>query len=71
VLARVLGGLPPVVVISKIIMIENAEVVFLNAVTVPVETTIDKALSSMDSELQIALDRGVAQTIADLRHAFR
>jgi hypothetical protein len=71
VLARVLGGIPPVVVISKIIMIENAEVVFLNAVTVPVDITIDKALSYMDSQLQIALDRGVAQTIADLRHAFR
>ena len=70
-LARVVGGLPPVVVTSKIILIENAEVVFLNAVTVPVEVAIDQALASIDSQLQIALDRGVAQTIADLRRAFR
>jgi hypothetical protein len=26
---------------------------------------------SMDSQIQTALDRGVAQTLADLRHAFR
>jgi hypothetical protein len=70
-LARVVGGLPPVVVISKIIMVENGEVVFLNAVTVPVEEATDKAFLSMDSQLQAALDRGIAQTIADLRHAFR
>lgn len=70
-LASVVGGLPPVVVVSKIIKVEDGEVVFLNAVTVPVETSTDKGFFSMDSQVQTALDRGVRQTIADLRHAFR
>jgi hypothetical protein len=70
-LASVVGGLPPVVVVSKIIKVEDGEIVFLNAVTVPVETSTDKGFFYMDSKVQTALDRGVAQTIADLRHAFR
>ncbi len=70
-LANVIGRVPPVVVVSKIIRVEDGEVVFLNAVTVPVERSTDEALFSVDSQLQTALDRGVAQTIADLRHAFR
>jgi hypothetical protein len=70
-LASVVGGLPPVVVVSKIIKVEDGEVVFLNAVTVPVETPPAEVAFSMDSQIQTALDRGVAQTLADLRHAFR
>jgi hypothetical protein len=70
-LASVVGGVPPGVIVSKIIKVEDGEVVFLNAVTVPVETASDKVFLSMDSHIQAALDRGVTQTIADLRHAFR
>lgn len=70
-LANMFGRVPSVVVVSKIIRVEDGEVVFLNAVTVPVERSTDEAFFSMDSQLQTALDRGVAQTLADLRHAFR
>jgi hypothetical protein len=70
-LASVVGGLPAVVVTTKIIKVEDGEVVFLNAVTVPVETSAEELVFSMDSQIQTAVDRGVARTIADLRHAFR
>lgn len=71
VLASVMGGLPPVVVVTKIIKVEDGEVLFLNAVTVPVETAGAEVAFSIDSQIQTALDRGVAQTLADLRQAFR
>lgn len=70
-LANVVGGLPPVVIVSKIIKVEDGEVVFFNAVTVPVEKSTNEVFSSVDLQVQAALDRGVAQTIADLRYAFR
>lgn len=69
-LASVVGGLPPVVVVTKILNMEDGEVVFLNAVTLHVETSTDQSFSSMESLIQTALDRAVRQAIADLRHAF-
>jgi hypothetical protein len=70
-LASVMGELPPVVVVTKIIKVEDGEVVFLNAVIVPVKTAREEVFFSMDAPIQTALDRGVTQTIADLRYAFR
>lgn len=70
-LASVMGELPPVVVVTKIIKVEDGEVVFLNAVTVPIKTAHGELFFSTDAPIQTALDRGVTQTIADLRYAFR
>ena len=76
ILARHYGQLPPMVVTSKVIMVESAEVVYHNVVSVPVGrqgTPTPFFLSDPQFDLQTreALERGVAQTVADLRHAFR
>lgn len=75
-LARYYGNLPPFVVTSKIVRVESAEVVFHNVVTIPVGRPGIPAPSFFgdphsDLHAREALERGVAQTVADLRHAFR
>ena len=69
ILAKLYGELPPFTVTSKVIRVESAEVVYFNVVTVPVvHTDSDDFLQPLS---HVALDRGIAQTIADLQHAFR
>lgn len=75
-LARFYGGLPPFTVTSKIILVESGEVVFYNVVTSRVERRFDEftpfyGRSPMQPVIRAALDRGVAQTTADLWNAFR
>jgi hypothetical protein len=66
------GELPPLLIMSKILMVESAEVVFHNVVTIPLENMNEDRRSFYSGlYLQAALDRGIAQTIADLQHAFR
>lgn len=76
VLAKLYGDLPPFTVTSKIIMVESGEVVYHNVVTAPIarpHLLVPHFFSDpeMDHQLRAALDRGVVQTVADLRHAFR
>ena len=76
VLAKLYGGLPPFTVTSKVIRVESAEVVYLNVVTAPVSPGNDSfpsfvTNSRYDLSFQAALNRGIAQTIVDLQHAFR
>jgi hypothetical protein len=74
--ARIYGYLAPLVVVSKIILVESGEIVFHNVVTSPVGRP-DKFLSlfSHDPYVQVqiraALDRAVDQTTADLLRAFQ
>lgn len=76
VMARYYSNLPPFTVTSKIVMVESGEVVYLNVVTAMVgyPHLLGSRFSGeaeMDVQLRAALDRGVVQTIADLRWAFR
>ena len=68
VLAKLYGELAPYTVVSKIIRVESAEVVYHNVVTVPVAQGGDYFQQPL---FRIALDRSVTQTIADLQRAFR
>lgn len=69
--ARLEGQSPPFVVTSKIIRVENGEILYLNVVTAPVEQwDTDISFFSIAPHLQKALDRGVSQTIMDLKRAF-
>jgi hypothetical protein len=67
------GEVPPLLVMSKIIIVESAEVVFHNVVTSPVQYSghADGTLLKTQSYLQAAMERGIAQTILDLQQAFR
>ncbi len=74
--ARLYSDLPPFTVTSKIIMVESGEVVYHNVVTAPIARAhlpVPHFFSDpeMDKHLRTALDRGVAQTVADLWQAFR
>ena len=74
--AKLYSDLPPFTVTSKIIMVESGEVVYHNVVTAPIARAhlpvpLFFSDPEMDQYLRAALDRGVAQTVADLRHAFR
>jgi hypothetical protein len=76
VFAKYRGDLPPVMVTSKIIMVESAEVVFHNVVTTPVDGFRNDQLfflteSHPEPFIRAALERGIAQTISDLHYAFR
>ena len=75
VLAQFHGTLPPVIVTSKIILVESAEVVFHNVVTMPVEGMGGDSSSFTTLHrhpfIQAALDRGLVRTITDLQQAFR
>ncbi|MGH7260992.1 MAG: hypothetical protein ACREI9_09965, partial [Nitrospiraceae bacterium] len=76
VLAKLYGELAPYTVVSKIIRVESAEVVYHNVVTAPVVRG-NESLSSFvsvfqqESSFRAALENGIARTIADLKHAFR
>ena len=75
-LSKLYGDLPPFTVASKIIMVESGEVVYHNVVTVPIAqaylpTPHFFSDPEMSHRLRAALDRGVAQTVADLRRAFQ
>lgn len=70
--ARLEGAVPPYVLTSKLIKVESGEVLYLNVVTTPVQKwNTDTSFFSVDPYLQQALDRGIAQTVADLQHAFQ
>lgn len=73
--ARLYSDLPPFTVTSKIIMVESGEVVYHNVVTAPIARAHQPVPlffsdPEMDRHIRAALDRGVAQTVADLRRAF-
>jgi hypothetical protein len=71
--ARQHRDLPPVTVMSKIIQIESAEVVYHNVVTAHMDEASDWSLSdNIDYRRwsRAAVDRGVLQTVEDLRRAF-
>lgn len=74
--ARDSSEIPPLSVSSKIIQVENGEVVFHNVVTAAVDES-DAGGGGFGSEfaaaplIRSALARGVDRTIADLRQAFR
>lgn len=74
--ARHSSDIPPLSVSSKIIQVENGEVLFHNVVTAAVDDA-DAAGGGFGSEfaaaplIRSALARGVDRTIADLREAFR
>jgi len=65
------GYLPPVLVSTKIIMVDSAEVVFHNVVTSSIDDVATDSFWLLEPYVQAALDRVVAQTITDLKHAFR
>ena len=74
--ARYHDDVPPYVVTSKVILVESAEVVFHNVVTAQVDEQDGNTSRNFDSAAlsrvsRAILDRGVVQTIEDLRHAFR
>jgi hypothetical protein len=52
-------------------MVDSAEVVFHNVVTSAVDDPAADSFWRLDPSVQAALDRVVAQTITDLKHAFR
>ena len=64
--AALYGLQPEVAITSKIIRVETGEVVFHNVVTIRVDKAEAVALL-----VRAALDQALAQTVADLRHAFR
>jgi hypothetical protein len=73
--ARRLSDIGPITVTTKIIRVESAEVVYHNVVTAPMYDggPGDWSLSDNVDYYQVsraALDRGVTQTISDLRQAF-
>jgi len=73
--ARKHRDLPPVTVTSKIIRVESAEVVYHNVVTAHMDETEASGWSLSDNVdyqrwSREAVDRGVMQTVDDLRRAF-
>ncbi len=75
-LARMYGIMPPIMVSSRIVRVENAEVVYHDVVTsLPSPGAADWSRYASDFELQpamrAALDRGVSEAIVHLREAFR
>jgi len=70
-------NVPPVMVTSKIIRVESAEVLFHNVVTAPIvgqgmgAGAVFSRQSSLRPLVREALERAVTQTISDLTHAFR
>ena len=70
--ARMYRALPPVLVTSKLIRVESAEVLYHNVVTIPVGNKETEVMFFSEHPLvKAALDLGIAQTISDLQHAFR
>lgn len=68
-LGRMYGGMPPYTVTSKVIRVESAEVLYHNVVTVPIPASDED--DHRQPLFRAALRHGIAQTIADLQHAFR
>lgn len=74
--ARQHRDLPPITVTSKIIRVESAEVVYYNVVTAWVEGADGSRWFLSDNVdyqrwSREALDRGIIQTVSDLRRAFQ
>jgi hypothetical protein len=67
VFARFSGDVPPIVITSKVIMVESAEVVYHNVVS----TAIEPATEPLHTQVRAALQRAIARTASDLRQAFR
>ena len=74
-MARHLSQVQPMVITTKIIRIESAEVVYEDVVIAEVAASghEDRSLSNLDySQLRHeALDRSIKQTVMDLQHAFQ
>ena len=76
-IAKSQDALPPILVTSKIIEVQSAEVLFHNVVTSPIEEACGRTMGRFGSQASVrplmreALNRGVDRTISDLRHAFR
>jgi hypothetical protein len=72
--ARHSSDLPPITVLSKIIKVESAEVVYHNVVSARADEGAGWELSdSLDVQRvnRTALERGIRQTVNDLRQAFQ
>lgn len=74
--ARQHSDLPPVIVMSKIIRVESAEVVFHNVVTARIEDQPEWGWSVAEATdfqrfNRAALERGIVQTVHDLQRAFQ
>jgi hypothetical protein len=67
VFARFSGDMPPIVISSKVVIVESAEVVFHNVVT----TVVEPASDPLHTHVRTALERAIARTAADLLQAFR
>jgi len=67
VFARFSGDVPPIVISSKVIIVESAEVVFHNVVT----TGVEPARDPLHTHVRTALERAIARTSADLLRAFQ
>jgi hypothetical protein len=71
-LARLDGNMPPLSVITKVINVESAEVLYFNIVTVSFPSIeSDAPFFQGQPLLRAAVDRGVAQSLSDLQYAFR
>jgi hypothetical protein len=74
-MARHLSQVPPMVITTKIIRVESAEVVYEDVVIAEVAASEheDRSLSNLDYVLlkHEALERSITQTVMDLQHAFQ
>lgn len=75
-LARMYGTMPPIMVSSRIVRVESAEVVYHDVVmSAPAPEGYDWSRYASDVELRpavhAALDRGVSEAIVRLKEAFR
>ncbi len=75
-LARLYGDLPPIMVSTKLLKIETGEVLYYNVVTSKIPDPPGGWSGfghnrEIQPEILAALDRGLRQTVTDLRHAFR
>lgn len=71
ILSRFSGVPSPISVMSKLLLVETGEVIYDNVVTSQARDFSDFSSFDLKPLQLLALDRGVKQTIADLRHAFR
>jgi hypothetical protein len=73
--ARQAGDIPPIMVTSKLIRVENAEVLYHRVVVAEMEPSSagDWSMAENLNAQRLsrdALERGIAQTVAELRRAF-
>lgn len=65
------GQLPPVRVFSKVVRIESGEVLYHQVITIPIVGLHDDLdFHDIEPKVQVALEEGIARTIAALQHAF-